>query len=48
VVAKHSGLIAGPLTMIHAFEGGPAAEVALSSWWRRRIAGAFSFPGVER
>ncbi len=30
--------------MIHAFEGGPVSEVALSPWWRRRIATAFSWP----
>ncbi len=29
-------------------EGGPAVEVPLSPWWRRRIAGAFSFPGMTR
>jgi hypothetical protein len=34
--------------MIHAMEGGPAAEVPLSPWWRRRIAGAFAFPGTEK
>ncbi len=27
--------------MIHAMEGAPVCEVALSPWWRRRIAGAF-------
>jgi hypothetical protein len=32
--------------MIHAMEGAPASEVALSSWWRRRIAGAFRFPNL--
>ena len=47
-VAKHAGVMASQTTMIHAMEGGPAAEVALSPWWRRRIAGAFSFPGTER
>jgi NlpC/P60 family putative phage cell wall peptidase len=31
---------------IHAVEGAPVAEVALIGWWRRRIAAAFSFPGV--
>jgi NlpC/P60 family putative phage cell wall peptidase len=49
-VAKHAGILTGGLTgeatMIHAMEGGPAAEVALSPWWRRRIAGAFAFPGT--
>ncbi len=47
-VAKHAGVMASQTTMIHAMEGGLATEVALSPWWRRRIAGAFSFPGTER
>lgn len=44
MVAKHAGLIATATTMIHAMEGAPVAEVALSSWWRRRVAAAFTFP----
>ncbi len=43
-VAKHAAIVSGTGTMIHAMEGGPACEVALSPWWRRRIAGAFRFP----
>lgn len=46
-VAKHAGLMSGPGTMIHAVEGAAVAEVALSTWWRRRIAGAFRFPEIE-
>lgn len=45
MVAKHTGLITGPAAMIHAMEGAPVAEVALSPWWRRRIAAVFRFPG---
>lgn len=44
--AKHVGLIASAATFIHAFEAAPAAEVALSNWWRRRAVAAFAFPGV--
>lgn len=44
-VAKHAAILAGP-TLIHAIEGAPVCEVSLTSWWRRRIAGAFAFPGV--
>jgi len=44
MVAKHVGLVATPTTFIHAIDGLPVAEVALSPWWRRRIAAAFSFP----
>ena len=43
-VAKHAAIVSGAGTMIHAMEGGPACEVALSPWWVRRIAGAFRFP----
>ena len=46
VAAKHVAILTGPHTFVHAMEGGPACEVALTSWWRRRIAGAFSFPGI--
>ena len=30
--------------MIHAIEGAPVSEVTLSPWWRRHLAGVFSFP----
>ncbi|KAB2911617.1 MAG: peptidase P60 [Hyphomicrobiaceae bacterium] len=43
-VAKHAAIMATPLTMIHAIEGAPVTEVALSPWWRRHMAAAFSFP----
>jgi NlpC/P60 family putative phage cell wall peptidase len=46
VVAKHAAIVASPSTMIHAMEGAPVSEVALSNWWRRRIAGAFRFPNL--
>jgi NlpC/P60 family putative phage cell wall peptidase len=45
-VAKHAAILASASTMIHAMEGAPASEVVLSSWWRRRIAGAFRFPNL--
>jgi hypothetical protein len=40
---------AGQLTLIHAYNGGPqkVVEHLLDMKWRRRIAGCFSFPGVE-
>lgn len=47
-VAKHAAILTGEATMIHAMEGVDAAEVAVSPWWRRRIAGAFAFPGTVR
>lgn len=47
-VAKHAAILTGEASMIHAMEGVPVSEVALSRWWRRRIAGAFAFPGTVR
>src|SRR5690606_16855834 len=43
VAAKHAAIVATADSMIHATEGCPAAEVALSRWWRRRIAKAYAF-----
>jgi NlpC/P60 family putative phage cell wall peptidase len=44
--AKHAAILTSQGTMIHAHDGAAVAEVALAPWWRRRIAYAFSFPGV--
>jgi NlpC/P60 family putative phage cell wall peptidase len=46
VPAKHLAIAASSQTMIHAHDGACVAEVALSPWWRRRLAYAFAFPGV--
>lgn len=46
VAAKHAAVLTSDNLMIHAVEGAPVCEVTLSSWWRRRIAGAFAFPGT--
>lgn len=45
-VAKHAAIATCCGTMIHAHDGAAVCEVALSPWWRRRIAYAFSFPGA--
>lgn len=47
-VAKHAAILSGAARMIHAMEGVPVSEVSFSRWWRRRIAGAFAFPGTVR
>ena len=47
-IAKHAAVLATPTTMIHAMEDRIAAEIAFSTWWRRRLAAVFSFPGIER
>jgi len=44
--AKHVAILATAATMIHAMEGAPVAEVAVVPWWRRRLAGVFSFPEI--
>jgi NlpC/P60 family putative phage cell wall peptidase len=43
-VAKHAAILATPTTMVHAIEGAPTAEIAMSPWWARRLAAAFAFP----
>jgi NlpC/P60 family putative phage cell wall peptidase len=45
-VAKHAAIATGEGTMIHAHDGAAVCEVALSPWWRRRLAAAFRFPGI--
>ena len=46
-VAKHAAIATFDGTMIHAHDGAAVCEVALSPWWRRRLAYAFRFPGVD-
>ena len=48
-VAKHLGIVgeSGPApTFIHAYSGHGVIENALSTPWRRRIAGCFAFPPI--
>jgi NlpC/P60 family putative phage cell wall peptidase len=47
LVAKHAAIVTGPDRMVHAHDGAAVAEVAITPWWRRRLAYAFRFPGVE-
>ncbi len=42
--AKHCAILTAPDAMVHAHDGAAVAEVALSAWWRRHLAGAFVFP----
>ncbi|MDB5502159.1 MAG: putative phage cell wall peptidase NlpC/P60 [Tardiphaga sp.] len=46
-VAKHAAIASGEGSMIHAHDGAAVCEVALAPWWRRRLAFAFRFPGVD-
>ncbi len=43
--AKHCAILASPQRMIHAHDGAAVAEVYFASWWKRRHAYAFRFPG---
>jgi NlpC/P60 family putative phage cell wall peptidase len=45
--AKHAAVVTAPDKIVHAHDGAAVAEVALAPWWRRRIAFAFRFPGVD-
>lgn len=46
LAAKHVAILTSSGTFVHAMEGAAVTEVPLGTWWRRRIAGAFSFPGI--
>ena len=41
--AKHAGILVAPGRMVHAQEKAAVSEVALSAWWRRRMAYGFEF-----
>ncbi|EJW10161.1 NLP/P60 family protein [Rhodovulum sp. PH10] len=45
--AKHAAIVTTRETMVHAHDGARVAEVAIAPWWRRKLAAAFRFPGVE-
>jgi NlpC/P60 family putative phage cell wall peptidase len=45
--AKHCAILTTTSSMIHAHDGACVAEVALTPWWTRHIAGVFAFPVVE-
>ncbi|SHE61360.1 putative phage cell wall peptidase, NlpC/P60 family [Kaistia soli DSM 19436] len=44
--AKHAAILAVPGRFIHAHDGAAVAMASLTPWWARRLAFAFSFPGV--
>ena len=43
-IAKHVGILTGPATFIHAFQGIGVIEEEMTRAWRRRLAFAFDFP----
>lgn len=46
VPAKHCAIASSRETMIHAHDGARVCEIAISPFWKRRVAFAFRFPGV--
>lgn len=44
--AKHAAILVAADRMVHAHDGHAVTEVYFASWWRRRLAFAFAFPGV--
>lgn len=46
-IAKHAAIMTSATTIVHAVEGIGTAEVVFSPWWQRRLAGVFTFPGIE-
>ncbi|WP_300379342.1 NlpC/P60 family protein [Henriciella sp.] len=47
VPAKHCAILVAPERIIHAYWGRSVCMTRLVPWWSRRVAGAFSFPGLE-
>jgi len=47
LTAKHAAIVTANDRMVHAHDGAAVAEVAIAPWWRRRLAYAFRFPGVD-
>lgn len=45
--AKHAGILTTPTRFVHAYDGSAVVESPLGAWWRRRLARAFAFPGVD-
>ena len=44
--AKHAGIASAAARMIHAQDGACVSEIALTPWWKNRLAYAFRFPGA--
>jgi len=45
--AKHAAILVDEHRFVHAQQGAAVASAALTPWWRRRIAYAFRFPGID-
>jgi NlpC/P60 family putative phage cell wall peptidase len=47
LAAKHAGIATSGETMVHAQDGVSVVEIALTPWWRRRLAAAFRLPSAS-
>jgi hypothetical protein len=46
-IAKHCAILdGGGAHLIHAYWGRAVVQSRFAPWWRRRLAGVFSFPGA--
>lgn len=45
--AKHAAIVTARDLMVHAHDGAAVTEVAITPWWRRRLACALRFPGIQ-
>ncbi len=45
--AKHVGVLVEAARFVHAYDGAAVVESPLGPWWRRRLARAFAFPGLD-
>jgi NlpC/P60 family putative phage cell wall peptidase len=45
--AKHAGIVVAPSRFVHAYQGHSVLVSRLGPHWRRRVAGAFAFPGPD-
>jgi NlpC/P60 family putative phage cell wall peptidase len=46
LAAKHVGIATSRTHMAHAHSGACVTEIPIGAHWRKRIAGAFTFPGL--
>lgn len=45
--AKHCGILVEADRLVHAYWGRAVCETRMVPWWKRRLAGAFQFPGLD-
>lgn len=45
-VAKHCGVMVSASTFVHSHTGRGTVEIDLNDYWRGKLAGVFTFPGI--